>query len=79
MQQKLLDWYQLNHRILPFRQNNDPYRIWVSEVMLQQTKVDTVVPYYKRFMEQFPTIFDLAKASEEDVYCLRSYSNDWEI
>ena len=70
MQQRLLDWYQLNHRILPFREDNDPYRIWVSEVMLQQTQVDTVIPYYNKFMNEFPTVFDLAKASEDDVYKL---------
>jgi len=70
MQEKLLNWYKLNHRKLPFRENNDPYRIWVSEVMLQQTKVDTVIPYYNRFIKQFPTVFDLAKASEEEVYKL---------
>ncbi len=70
MQQKLLEWYRINHRILPFRMNNDPYRIWVSEVMLQQTQVNTVIPYYNRFMEAFPTVFDLAKATEDEVYKL---------
>ncbi|HHX63196.1 MAG TPA: A/G-specific adenine glycosylase [Epulopiscium sp.] len=70
IQQNLLEWYALNHRALPFRENNDPYRIWISEVMLQQTQVNTVIPYYNRFMEEFPTVFDLASASEDDVYKL---------
>lgn len=70
IQQKLLYWYELNQRILPFRKNNDPYRIWVSEIMLQQTQVDTVIPYYNRFMTQFPTVFDLASAEEDEVYKL---------
>ena len=53
--QELLSWYLANKRVLPWRMNRDPYRIWVSEVMLQQTRVDTVIPYYERFMEKFPT------------------------
>lgn len=65
--EQLLRWYQLNKRILPWRQNHDPYRIWVSEIMLQQTRVDTVIPYYERFMSKFPTLVDLAQAPEEDV------------
>ena len=70
IQQKLLDWYRLNHRTLPFRESHDPYRIWVSEIMLQQTQVSTVLPYYDRFIKEFPTVFDLARAEEEDVYKL---------
>lgn len=70
IQENLLEWYGINHRTLPFRENNDPYRIWVSEVMLQQTQIKTVIPYYNRFMEEFPTVFDLAKAAEDDVYKL---------
>ena len=70
IQHRLLEWYALNQRILPFRENNDPYRIWVSEVMLQQTQIITVIPYYNRFMEAFPTVFDLAKATEDEVYKL---------
>src|SRR5699024_5588643 len=50
-----------------WRKDQDPYKIWVSEVMLQQTKVDTVIPYFKRFMENYPTVHDLAKADEQDV------------
>jgi len=67
VQEKLLTWYQLHHRKLPFRENYDPYRIWISEIMLQQTQMDTVIPYYERFTEAFPTVFDLAKATEEQV------------
>ncbi|MFB9324753.1 A/G-specific adenine glycosylase [Paenibacillus aurantiacus] len=64
---ELLDWYRANKRVLPWRINRDPYRIWVSEVMLQQTRVDTVIPYYERFMAKFPTINALAEAPEEEV------------
>ena len=64
---KLTGWFNTHQRILPFRENKDPYRIWVSEIMLQQTQVDTVLPYYDRFMEAFPTVFDLAQASEDQV------------
>lgn len=62
----LLSWYDLEKRDLPWRINNAPYRIWVSEIMLQQTRVDTVIPYYLNFMKTFPTIEALANA-EEDV------------
>ncbi|OUM94613.1 MAG: A/G-specific adenine glycosylase [Thermobacillus sp. ZCTH02-B1] len=64
---RLLDWYDRNKRDLPWRRDRDPYRIWVSEVMLQQTRVDTVIPYYERFMRRFPTIRHLAEAPEEEV------------
>jgi A/G-specific adenine glycosylase len=64
---RLLDWYERNKRDLPWRRDRDPYRIWVSEVMLQQTRVDTVIPYYERFMRRFPTIRHLAEAPEEEV------------
>jgi len=66
-QEKLLDWYQENHRKLPFRESHNPYNIWVSEIMLQQTQMDTVLPYYERFTAAFPTVFDLAEAEEEKV------------
>ncbi len=65
--QDLLSWYEKEHRALPWRQNRDPYRIWISEVMLQQTKVETVIPYYERFMSKFPTLDDLAAAPEDEV------------
>lgn len=60
----LLMWYSQNSRVLPWRENTDPYRVWVSEIMLQQTQVDTVIPYYNRFLQQLPTIKDLAAADE---------------
>ncbi len=62
----LLAWYDAGHRELPWRINKDPYRIWVSEIMLQQTRVEAVKPYYARFMEMFPTVEALALA-EDDV------------
>lgn len=61
----LLSWYDENKRILPWRESKDPYHIWVSEIMLQQTRVEAVKPYYDRFMKQLPTIQDLADASQE--------------
>ena len=63
----LLDWYQTHARSLPWRDQPEPYRVWVSEVMLQQTRVDTVIPYFNRWMEIFPTINSLAHASQLDV------------
>lgn len=63
----LLDWYEKKARDLPWRQNQDPYRIWLSEIMLQQTRVDTVVDYYNRFLEAFPAVDALACADEEKV------------
>jgi len=63
----LLDWYHREARKLPWRETKDPYKIWVSEVMLQQTQVETVIPYYKRFMERFPTLQILAAADEAEV------------
>ncbi|WP_018395679.1 A/G-specific adenine glycosylase [Bacillus sp. 37MA] len=66
-QQDLVNWYEAEKRDLPWRHERDPYKIWVSEIMLQQTRVDTVIPYFNRFMEQFPTIDALAGADEEDV------------
>lgn len=63
----LLDWYDANRRDLPWRQTKDPYAIWVSEAMLQQTQVATVLPYYQRFMERFPNVQALANASEDVV------------
>ncbi|SFP56888.1 A/G-specific adenine glycosylase [Salibacterium halotolerans] len=66
-QNSLLSWYEHNKRDLPWRQDQDPYKVWVSEIMLQQTKVDTVIPYFHHFMTQFPTPEDLAYADEEQV------------
>ena len=63
----LLKWYGERARDLPWRENQDPYRIWVSEIMLQQTRVDTVIPYFRRWMEAFPDIPTLAAADRSDV------------
>ena len=62
---KLLEWYRLNKRDLPWRQTKDPYCIWISEIMLQQTRVEAVKPYYARFMEELPNVRALATVSEE--------------
>jgi A/G-specific adenine glycosylase len=62
----LLEWYAQNARDLPWRKTSDPYAIWVSETMLQQTRVETVIPYYLRFLQQFPTLSDLAAATEAE-------------
>ena len=67
IRRKLLEWYKRNARALPWRGESDPYRVWVSEVMLQQTQVETVIPYYQRWLEEFPTLADLASADEQEV------------
>jgi len=67
LQQRLLSWFETARRDLPWRRDRDPYRIWVSEVMLQQTTVAAVVPYFERFLHAFPTLRDLAAAPEQDV------------
>lgn len=64
-QQEFIEWYEQEKRNLPWRVNLDPYRIWISEIMLQQTRVDTVIDYYYRFMEWFPTIQALAAAPDD--------------
>lgn len=61
----LLSWYRVNKRDLAWRLNADPYRVWVSEIMLQQTRVDAVKEYYARFLKELPTVFDLASCEEE--------------
>jgi A/G-specific adenine glycosylase len=66
----LTDWYHRGHRDLPWRRTDDPYRIWVSEIMLQQTRAQAVIPYYERFLARFPTAESLAAAAEEDVLAL---------
>lgn len=63
----LLSWYGKHKRDLPWRANKDPYRVWISEIMLQQTQVATVIDYYRRFLEKFPDLPSLAKASEAEV------------
>lgn len=66
-QKDLIGWYKSEKRDLPWRLNRDPYRVWISEIMLQQTRVDTVIPYYNRFMDKFPNIQALAEADEQEV------------
>lgn len=63
----LVEWFQREQRDLPWRHTKEPYKIWVSEVMLQQTRVDTVIPYYNRFFEKFPTMESFAYAPEEEI------------
>lgn len=65
--QLLTQWYKKNNRALPWRVSKDPYRIWLSEVMLQQTTVVAVIPYYEKFLAKFPTVQDLANAPENEV------------
>ncbi|HMC82289.1 MAG TPA: A/G-specific adenine glycosylase [Candidatus Polarisedimenticolia bacterium] len=72
IRRKLLVWYRRHRRDLPWRRTGDPYRIWVAEVMLQQTQVATVIPYYERFVRRFPTVAALAKASPDAVLSLWS-------
>lgn len=66
-QHDLISWYKHEKRDLPWRKDQDPYKIWVSEIMLQQTRVDTVIPYFNAFIGKFPTIEALATADEEEV------------
>jgi A/G-specific adenine glycosylase len=63
----LVAWFHKHHRDLPWRRTRDPYAIWVSEIMLQQTRVETTIPYYERFMERFPTVAALADADEDAI------------
>jgi adenine-specific DNA glycosylase len=60
-------WFERTSRVLPWRETPSPYRVWISEIMLQQTQVVTVVPYFERFLARFPTVESLAQASEDDV------------
>ncbi len=63
----LTAWYRSHKRALPWRDSKDPYRIWVSEIMLQQTRIEAVIPYYFRFLERLPTVADLAAVSDEEL------------
>ncbi len=67
LQYELINWYQSNKRDLPWRNTSNPYFVWLSEIILQQTRVDQGLPYYERFVSVFPTVFDLASASETEV------------
>lgn len=73
LNRQLLKWYRRSQRSLPWRKTCDPYRIWISEIMLQQTQVDTVIPYYHRFLKAFPTVYSLARAPLQDV--LKAWEN----
>jgi A/G-specific adenine glycosylase len=64
---KLLQWFGEFQRALPWRENKDPYRVWLSEIMLQQTRVTAVIPYYEKFLREFPTVRALAGAASDDV------------
>jgi len=68
----LLNWYRKHGRAMPWREHPDPYAVWVSEIMLQQTRVETVIPYFEKWMKLFPDVKALAKASEQEVL------NAWE-
>jgi A/G-specific adenine glycosylase len=67
LQKALIRFYDESARVLPWRENKDPYRIWISEIMLQQTQVKTVIPYFERFLKRLPTVADLAAAEEEEL------------
>jgi len=67
VQNKLLPWFTANKRSMPWRSNRTPYRVWISELMLQQTRVDQVIPYFHRFMKRFPSLKSLATAPQEEV------------
>lgn len=67
---KLLGWFDLAKRAMPWRETKDPYAIWLSETMLQQTQVETVKPYYRKFLERFPTVADLARADLQEVLAM---------
>jgi len=67
LNRRLLTWYRRHQRSLPWRKTSDPYHIWVSEIMLQQTQVETVIPYYQRFLKVFPNVSALARAPLQDV------------
>lgn len=68
IRENLLEWYDANKRDLPWRRTRDPYAIWISETMLQQTRVETVIPYYERFLARFPDVESLATAEAEEIY-----------
>jgi len=70
VQERLIEWYRMEARDLPWRRTRDPYQILLSEVMLQQTQVERVIPYYERFIARFPTVESLARASLAEVISL---------
>ena len=68
--QTLMNWYEINSRNLPWKKTKNPYNIWLSEIILQQTRIEQGLPYYIKFIKAFPTIHDLAKSKEENIYKL---------
>lgn len=70
IEHKLVQWYLEHKRKLPFRVNQDPYRVWISEIMAQQTQIDTLIPYYERWMSKYPTLNDLVISEDDDLYKL---------
>lgn len=68
--QALLEWYDANARILPWRSEPTPYRVWVSEIMLQQTRVEAVKPYFERFVNALPDVHALANADDDELHKL---------
>jgi len=68
--ERLLLWYDKNARVLPWRTDGDPYRVWISEIMLQQTRVETVIPYYERFLDEIPSIRALSETSDDKLFKL---------
>ena len=75
IQRKLLAWYDKTKRDLPWRNTKDPYSIWVSEIMLQQTQVKTVIPYYERWIKTLPTIDKLANEPEQKILKLEDFAD----
>lgn len=63
----LLSWYALNHRKLSFRQDQDPYKIWVSEIMAQQTRIEAMLPYFERFIKKYPDVKALSEAQDDEL------------
>lgn len=61
----ICQWYENNKKMLPWRNDPTPYHVWISEIMLQQTRIEAVIPYYERFLSEFPTVASLAEASDE--------------
>jgi len=70
IEHKLVQWYLEHKRELPFRVNQDPYRVWISEIMAQQTQIDTLIPYYERWMRKYPTLNDLVTSEDDNLYKL---------
>ncbi len=67
LDKSIIDWYQRNKRSLPWREDNNPYKVWLSEIILQQTRVEQGTPYFLRFLNEYPTVKELADAPEEDI------------